>query len=96
MSRVKMASDGGFMDGNNEQLRHKLVQVPQGISADFIAATDGFTPGKSLMNSPFSSQKKAAVAAQKNYFQSAYAYVKDEAGTPLLIRRRSHQTGHSS
>lgn len=85
MSRVKMASDGGFMDGNNEQLRRKLMQVPQGISADFIAATDGFTR-QELDEFSVLSQKKAAAAAQKNYFQSAYALVKDEAGEPLLTR----------
>ncbi len=73
------------MDGNNEQLRHKLIQVPQGISADFIAATDGFTR-EELDEFSVLSQKKAAAAAQKNYFQSVYALVKDEAGIPLLTR----------
>ncbi len=85
MSRVKMASDGGFMDGNNEQLRRKLVQVPQGISADFIAATDGFTR-QELDEFSLSSHRKAHAAAQKNYFQSAYALVKDESGNPYLMR----------
>ncbi len=85
MSRVKMASDGGFMDGNNEELRSKLVQVPQGISADFIAATDGFSRHE-LDEFSLSSHRNAAAAAEKNYFQSAYALVKDESGTALLTR----------
>ncbi len=85
MSRVKMASDGGFMDGNNEQLRRKLVQVPQGICADFIAATDGFTR-QELDEFSLFSHRKAASAAEKSYFQSTYALVKDETGAPLLTR----------
>jgi acetyl-CoA C-acetyltransferase len=34
MSRVAMGSDGGGIDGNNERLRQRVFQVPQGISAD--------------------------------------------------------------
>lgn len=83
MSRVKMASDGGFMDGNNDHLRKKLVQLPQGISADFIAATDGFTR-EELDRFSLTSHQKAHAAAQKNYFESAYALVRDEAGKPFL------------
>lgn len=85
MSRVKMASDGGFMDGNNDVLRKRLIQVPQGISADFIAASNGFTR-EELDEFSLHSHQKAYAAAQKHYFQSAYALVKDEAGTPLLTR----------
>ncbi len=85
MSRVKMASDGGFMDGNNDELRRTLVQVPQGISADFIAATDCFAR-QELDEFAVASQRKAAAAAQKNYFQAAYALVKDKGGTPMLTR----------
>jgi len=85
MSRVKMASDGGFMDGNNESLRRKIIQVPQGISADFIAATDSFTR-QDLDEYALSSHRKAHAAAQKNYFGSAYAYVNDSSGNPYLTR----------
>lgn len=85
MSRVKMASDGGFMDGNSDELRKRLIQVPQGISADYIAATDGFTR-EELDEFSLHSHRKAFAAAQKSYFQSAYALVKDEAGAPLLTR----------
>lgn len=85
MSRVKMASDGGFMDGNNETLRRKLIQVPQGISADFIAATDNFSR-EELDQFALSSHIKAHAAAKKNYFDSAFAFVKDENGSPLLTR----------
>lgn len=84
MSRVRMASDGGFMDGNNEHLRRKLMQVPQGISADFIAATDNFSRAE-LDEFALSSHRKAHAAAQKNYFQSAYALVRDDDGKPYLV-----------
>ena len=43
MSRVPMGSDGGGQDGNNLQLRKRVFQVPQGISADLIATLEGFT-----------------------------------------------------
>lgn len=85
MSRVKMASDGGFMDGNNDQLRRKLVQVPQGISADFIAANDGFTR-EELDQYAVMSHRKAAASRQKNYFEGAFAYVRNESGEIALLK----------
>ncbi len=85
MSRVKMASDGGYMDGNNDILRKQLIQVPQGISADYIAASDGFSR-QQLDEFSLMSHQKAAAAAEKNYFESAYAFVRDENGNPLLTR----------
>jgi acetyl-CoA C-acetyltransferase len=41
MSRVPMGSDEAMMDGLNLELRKKIFQVPQGISADLIATLDG-------------------------------------------------------
>ncbi len=43
MSRVSMGSDGGGTDGNNQFLRDRIYQVPQGISADLIAPREGFS-----------------------------------------------------
>ena len=43
MSRAPMGSDGAGADGNNELLRDKVFQVPQGISADLIATIEGFS-----------------------------------------------------
>src|SRR6185369_2784173 len=43
MSRVPIGDDGAGIDGNNLHLRKKLIQVPQGISADLIATKYGFT-----------------------------------------------------
>ena len=42
MSHCPIGSDGGGIDGNNEVLRKKIFQVPQGISADLIATLEGF------------------------------------------------------
>jgi acetyl-CoA C-acetyltransferase len=43
MSRVPMGSDGGGVDGGNLELRKRVFQVPQGISADLIATLEGFS-----------------------------------------------------
>ena len=43
MSRVPLGADGAGIDGNNLELRKKIVQVPQGISGDLIATREGFT-----------------------------------------------------
>ncbi len=43
MSRVPMGSDKSGIDGHNRHLREMYPLVPQGISADLIAAVEGFT-----------------------------------------------------
>ena len=43
MSRTPMGADGAGQDGNNLNLRKRLFQVPQGISADLIATLEGFS-----------------------------------------------------
>lgn len=83
MSRVKMASDGAGMDGNNLQLRNELFQVPQGISADFIAGEDGISR-EELDRYALGSHQKAARAKAQNYFSSVHALVRDADGKPLL------------
>jgi acetyl-CoA C-acetyltransferase len=83
MSRVKMASDGGGVDGNNLSLRHELYQVPQGISADFIATNEGISRNE-LDRFALASHKKAAKAQEEGYFQSSFSFVRGEDGTPLL------------
>jgi len=82
MSRVKMASDGAGMDGNNLSLRHELFQVPQGISADFIATNEGISRSE-LDQFALNSQRKATKARDEKYFQSSYALVESHGG-PLL------------
>ncbi len=43
MSRVPMDADRGGIDGHNPHLRQLHPLVPQGISADLIAAIEGFS-----------------------------------------------------
>jgi acetyl-CoA C-acetyltransferase len=76
MSRCPMGSDGGGIDGNNEVLRGKLAQVPQGISADLIATLEGFTR-KDVDEFALESQKRAAVAQQEGWFTRSLFPVKD-------------------
>jgi acetyl-CoA C-acetyltransferase len=70
MSRVPMGSDEGMMDGLNLDLRKKIFQVPQGISADLIATLDGFSR-EELDRFALRSQEKAAVAQKEGRFQKS-------------------------
>jgi len=67
MSRVPMGSDEGMMDGLNLELRKKVFQVPQGISADLIATMDGVGRDE-LDRFALSSQTRAAVAIKEGRF----------------------------
>lgn len=68
MSRVKMASDGGGLDGNNAILREKYLQVTQGISADLIATMENYSRPE-LDRFALSSQQKAAAAQSEGRFE---------------------------
>src|SRR5580693_2731779 len=83
MSRVPMGSDGGGIDGNNLQLRKKVFQVPQGISADLIATREGFSRAE-LDAFALSSQKKAGVAIAEKRFARSLVPVKGPDGQVLL------------
>jgi acetyl-CoA C-acetyltransferase len=84
MSRVKMGSDGGGMDGNNLALREKIFQPPQGISADFIATTQGI--GRNQLDEySLQSQKKATSALAQGFFNPSYAFVPGPDNNPLLL-----------
>ncbi len=83
MSRVPMGSDGGMLDGNNELLRKKLFQVPQGISADLIATIEGFTRDD-VDKFAEESQAKAAKAIEEKRFAKSLFAVKDPEGNVVL------------
>ena len=83
MSRVPMGSDGGMIDGLNEQLRKKIFQVPQGISADLIATIEGFTRDD-VDKFAEESQAKAATAIEEKRFAKSLFAVKDPEGNVLL------------
>ncbi|CAN5483006.1 hypothetical protein BH09MYX1_BH09MYX1_36330 [soil metagenome] len=83
MSRVAMGSDGGGMDGGNLDLRSKIFQVPQGISADLIATLEGFTRDD-VDQFALGSQKKAAHAMEEKRFAKSLVPVTDASGKVLL------------
>ncbi len=76
MSRVPMGSDGGGTDGNNELLRKRVFQVPQGISADLIASLEGFTRAE-LDALALRSQRLAARAIEEKRFAKSLFSVRD-------------------
>ena len=94
MSRVKMASDGGGMDGNNETLRRTILQEPQGIAADRIAEHEKISR-EELDGFALSSHKKASKALSEDYFQSNYAFVKDDSGN-ILLAKEDHARADTS
>jgi len=84
MSRVPMGSDEAGIDGHNMQLRKRVFQVPQGISADLIATMEGFTRDD-LDRFALASQQKAEAAQKEGRFSRALFGVKDpETGKVLL------------
>ncbi len=89
MSRVPMGSDGAGIDGNNPHLRKKHMQVPQGISADLIATLEGFTR-EDADEFAAESQKRAAEAIERGWFDRALFDVKDPATGDVVLSRDEH------
>ncbi|MDC3961276.1 acetyl-CoA C-acetyltransferase [Polyangium jinanense] len=86
MSRVPMGSDGGGQDGGNLELRKRVFQVPQGISADLIATLEGFTR-EDIDAVALRSQKNAARAIQEKRFAKSLIPVTDpKTGATLLVQ----------
>lgn len=84
MSRVPMGSDGGpwIIDPD---VTDKASFVFQGISADLIATMEGFSRAD-LDEFALQSQKKAAAAVEKGYFNRSLISVRDLCGKVLLER----------
>src|SRR5262245_3569563 len=85
MSRVPMGSDEAMIDGHNIELRKKLFQVPQGISADLIATIDGVTR-EEVDRFAVESQAKAARAIEEKRFSRSLSPVVDASGKLVLDR----------
>ena len=85
MSRVPMGADAAGIDGHNDLLKKKVIQVPQGISADLIATIEGFTR-EDVDKFAVESQKKAAVAIVEGRFAKSMFPVKRPDGTVALDR----------
>ncbi|MCA9511240.1 MAG: acetyl-CoA C-acetyltransferase [Myxococcota bacterium] len=69
MSRVPMGSDGSKMHGGNPHLIELHPQVPQGISADIIAAKEGFSRAD-LDAYAAESQRRCDVARREGRYAS--------------------------
>ena len=82
MSRVPMGADGGpwALDPETNMAANF---VPQGIGADLIATIDGYTRSD-VDTFAEHSQKKAAAAQAKGYFNQSIVAVKDKAGVTIL------------
>jgi acetyl-CoA C-acetyltransferase len=89
MSRCPIGSDGGGIDGNNEELRKKVFQVPQGISADLIATLEGFTR-EDLDGLALRSQQNAARAIEEGRFKKSLFAVKDPASGHVALEREEY------
>ena len=82
MSRVPMGSDGGPW-ALDPETNMACDFVPQGIGADLIATIDGYTRSD-VDTFAENSQKKAAAAQAKGYFNQSIVAVKDKAGVTIL------------
>ncbi len=89
MSRIPMGSDGAGQDGDNHQLRERIYQVPQGISADLIATIEGISR-EELDAFALHSQQKAAVAQQEGRFGGSLFPVNDPATGAVLLEKDEH------
>ncbi len=86
MSRVPMGSDGAGVDGGNLQLRKRVFQVPQGISADLIASLEGFTR-EQLDAVALRSQRNAAQAIDQKRFAASLFPVRDPVSGAVVLER---------
>jgi len=85
MSRVPMASDRGGIDGHNRHLRELHPLIPQGISADLIAALEGFTR-EDCDRFALSSQQRYARAHKEGRLKKSLIPVRDADGKIVLDR----------
>ena len=89
MSRAPMGSDGAGADGNNELLRDKVFQVPQGISADLIATIEGFSR-EDVDRFALQSQQRAQAAQEACYFSKSLVPVKDPSTGDIVLDKDEH------
>ncbi len=83
MSRVPMGSDGAGQDGNNQLLRRRVFQVPQGIRADLIATRNRISRDE-LDRFALRSQQRAAAAIREGAFARSVIPVRDDTGRVVL------------
>lgn len=92
MSRVPMGSDGAGVDGHHPKLRERFFQVPQGISADLIAAVEGISRAD-VDAYALRSQQRAVAAIAEGRFARSLVPVRDPSGAVVL---RQHENPRAS
>lgn len=85
MSRLPMGTDKSGLDAHNRHLRELHPLVPQGISADLIAAREGFTR-EDCDRFALRSQEQCRRAVAEGRFDRSLIPVADYDGKPVLDR----------
>ncbi|MET0700408.1 MAG: acetyl-CoA C-acetyltransferase [Mycobacterium sp.] len=83
MSRWNVTAGSVTIDGANPALRSLYPTVPQGVSADLIAAVEGFTR-EDVDAYAVESQRRAAVAVDAGYFDRSLIAVTGDDGQMVL------------
>ncbi|BAH40286.1 MAG TPA: acetyl-CoA C-acyltransferase [Gemmatimonas aurantiaca] len=78
------ADRSGVGDGGNPQLRRRIRQVPQGISADLIATLEGFSR-EEIDAFALRSQQQAAIAIREGRFARSLVPVRDPASGQVVL-----------
>jgi acetyl-CoA C-acetyltransferase len=92
MSRLPMGTDGAGLSGHNPHLDDQHPMVPQGISADLIAAVEGF--GREDLDAfAAESQQRAQIAHEEGRFAKSLIPVRDREGQVLLDRDEHPRAG---
>lgn len=91
MSRVPIGSDGGALF-TDPATGYDLSFVPQGISADLIATTEGFTRAD-VDAYAVRSQQRAEAAWSAGYFAKSVVPVTDRNGVPVLDHDEHRRPG---
>ncbi|MGH0036661.1 MAG: acetyl-CoA C-acetyltransferase [Myxococcota bacterium] len=92
MSRVPMGTDDAGLDGKNPHLLEQHPMVPQGISADLIAAVEGFSRAD-LDAFAAESQRRCEVAQKEDRFGRSLIPVRDLEGNLVLDRDEHPRAG---
>ena len=91
MSRVPMGADGGAWAEDPQTAYHSYF-APQGIGADLIATTEGFSR-EDCDEYAVESQKRAENAWQNGYFDKSIVPVKDMNGFTVLAEDEHRRPG---
>ena len=94
MSRWHLTAGSVTIDGGNTAFRDAYPTVPQGISADLIAAIEGFTR-RDVDAYAVESQRRAAVAVDERRFAGSLIPVTD-ANDDVVLDRDEHPRAGTS